>query len=109
MQLLSVRAPASAAGKKAAQRTILDYGVLETEGLSPARAEDQNRFAAELLEAVIAFEPRLENPTVEVRPVPENGQVMAVRFIGQLRLGSEFAPFEFISNIGGVAEAGKDG
>jgi len=107
-QLLSVRAPILAVGKQANDRTILDYGIVETEGLSPLREDDRAFLGRELLQAVTAFEPRLENPEIKVRSVPESGQSIQLHITGQIRLGTALEPFEFVTAIGKESEQETD-
>lgn len=105
--LLSVRAPILAVGKKAVDRTVLDYGIVETEGLSPLREEDLSFLEIEISEAVAAFEPRLENTKIEAQANPENGRLIQIHITGDLRLGLDLESFEFNSQIGSEPEQVK--
>ncbi|MEM7744215.1 MAG: type VI secretion system baseplate subunit TssE [Pseudomonadota bacterium] len=98
--LISVRAPVSAMGKPAASRTVLDYGILEVEALSPARPEDRAVITREVREAVIAFEPRLAEPNVEAILDRENGQALRLGITGILTIGRQQEQFNFLSAPG---------
>ncbi len=99
--LLSVRAPAAAAGRPAAARTVLDYGAPAVEGRSAAREADRDWIAGELREAVLAFEPRLDQPIVSVLPDAEDPGRLRVRIAGAVSLGRVLEPFEFVAPLGG--------
>ncbi len=97
--LLATRAPASAVGKPAAARRVTEYGAGPEPGLSPSREEDRLRVAADIREAVAAFEPRLSSPVVEIAPDPDAPQTLRVRIAGAMRLGRLFEPFEFLAPL----------
>lgn len=97
--LLSVRPPAEAAGLPAAARTVLDYGAAPDPARNPAREEDRARIAADIAEAVGAFEPRLADPVVVVLPDPDSPSRLVVRIAGSMRLGRVLEPFAFVAPL----------
>lgn len=107
--LLSVRAPVGARLKPAAERTVLDYGVLETESMSPADPNDLRIIAEDVTEAIRAFEPRLEQPVVRVNKDPDRGNRVGATISGRMRMGNRLEPFEFITPIGQGSDTSRHG
>jgi type VI secretion system lysozyme-like protein len=67
-RLLNTRCPYSAAELEGRDRTVLDYGMPDFSALSPQRAEDRQRLAEQITQAITAFEPRLRQVRVTVEP-----------------------------------------
>jgi type VI secretion system lysozyme-like protein len=67
-RLLNTRCTASAEALAGRERTVLDYGLPDFSALSPQRAEDRQRLAAQITQAIMAFEPRLRQVRVTVEP-----------------------------------------
>jgi len=82
-----VEPPASA---KELRRSVYFYGLPDTTGMSIASGEDRNRLARMLEGVVSAYEPRLLNVTVSMKPVTADSHVL--RFQIEALLRSEPAP-----------------
>jgi type VI secretion system lysozyme-like protein len=67
-RLLNTRCAASAGALEGRERTVLDYGIPDFSALSPQRAEDRQRLARQITQAITAFEPRLRQVRVTVEP-----------------------------------------
>lgn len=106
--IFAVRAPASTVGVPGARRTVIDYGIAETETVMPASAPSRAELAHELTQAVLAFEPRLETPRVKVVPDAEDRGQLHVEVTGRMRLGSITEDFRFVAPLD-VARRGRDG
>jgi type VI secretion system lysozyme-like protein len=75
--------------------TVLDYGLPDWTGLYAANPDDRLRIARGMLRAILAFEPRLGEPRVEVEPSASGQQVLRVRLSGRLRAGHTSWPVLF--------------
>jgi type VI secretion system lysozyme-like protein len=77
---------------------VLDYGVPDFGGRSPASASDREAYARELERAIAAFEPRLQGIQVALEAAPPAAEQPG-RLLGQmraeLRLGSVREPVLF--------------
>ena len=100
--LLSVRAPARVRGRPAAERTVIDYGIVEIEAFSPTNRDDLRILGDEITEAIRAFEPRLEEPQVITATDPEDGKRVTITVSGLMRMGALLEPFEFRTPLGGT-------
>lgn len=67
-------------GEEAGPRTVLDYGIDDWSHLSPANYEHRDLLAANVQEALMAFEPRLAISRVDADLVPGQGQMLRLRF-----------------------------
>lgn len=93
--LISVRAPVEARGLRPAERTILDYGVDAIEDAQVSRKEDRLRYAEEVLSAVRAFEPRIDNPEVCLSPDPKGERAAVITVTGDIQIGQMRQAFRF--------------
>lgn len=93
--LLATRAGPDAARRKPGERLVVDYGVPSLEQFSPSRPEDRARLADALRDAILAFEPRLENPEVVVVPNPATAGRLEARITGWLRIARSLEAFSF--------------
>lgn len=94
--LFSVRAPASALGKSADERTVIEYGVAALEDVRISSANERLRHAEELRRAVRAFEPRLEDVEIVIEPTKGRAGGTGVSLSGAYRLGGVTEPFHFV-------------
>lgn len=93
-----MRAPQSAQARAPEARTILDYGVVAVDGAFAENPAARVALGEEIVRAVRAFEPRLEDPVAHVDQAQDRGQLM-LTLIGRLRLGSVTEDFEFVSAL----------
>ena len=66
-RLFNTRCAAPIAEVAGSERTVIDFGVPDFTTLNPTSERDRQQMARLLVEAVRAFEPRLQQPRVEVR------------------------------------------
>lgn len=94
-RLLATRAGPDAASRAPGRRLVTDYGVPSLEQFAPTRPDDRARLAGALRDAILAFEPRLENPDVVVVHVPALAGRLEARIAGWLRLQRSLEAFSF--------------
>lgn len=69
--------------------SVLDYGLPDWTGLHPSNPEDRLRIAREIERAILAFEPRLREPHVEVEPTVRGQHILLARLQGRLGFGEQ--------------------
>lgn len=76
-------------------QTVLDYGLPAFSALSAGNPQDIQLLCDTVLGKIIAFEPRLENPELEMRGDPEDPAGMIGILRGCVRLGKVTQPVCF--------------
>lgn len=104
-RLLSTRAPLAAEAMAGRERTTIDYGIPDWAVVSPGDGQSRTRFAAQIAEAVRAYEPRLAEPKVTLRQVPERGDALVCEISGLLAIGSLMEPVSFALALDGGGSA----
>jgi len=82
-------------GEEVGPRTVLDFGVDDWSHLSPANYEHRDLLAANVQEAMMAFEPRLAINRVEADLVPGRGQTLRLRFDAMIVADGAREPVSF--------------
>ncbi len=78
-------------------RTVIDYGLPDPTHWSPHDADHRRRLAADIAEAVTAYEPRLADVKVSVHPLPDQPAALGATIQGRL-VGDEVAePVSFLT------------
>ncbi|MGH9466907.1 MAG: type VI secretion system baseplate subunit TssE [Terriglobales bacterium] len=93
-QLFNTRRPRDH-GPDAGAPWVLNYGVPDFGGLSPASARDRDHYAAQLTTALAAFEPRLAQARIVLQPVPGEPLRLAGQLSGEVHLGGIREPVTF--------------
>lgn len=76
-------------------QTVLDYGLPAFSALSAGSLTDVKLLCDTIVGKIAAFEPRLENPVLELRGNPENPAGMIGILSGYVRLGKVTQPVNF--------------
>jgi type VI secretion system protein ImpF len=76
--LLNTRSSFPSRRLPGAPLTVIDYGIPPLADFSARNADDQNKLAAALRDAIAAFEPRLAS--VRVRAIPPEVDQMSIEF-----------------------------
>lgn len=107
--------PARLAGR---ERTVIDYGIPDPLSFSAANADHRESFARLLEKTVAAYEPRLENPRIEIAAASEPGSI-AIGLTATLRQDEVKMPIHFpivlrekeatVSVVPGAAARGRGG
>jgi type VI secretion system lysozyme-like protein len=71
------------------ERTVINYGIPDFSSLSAQNADDQILVGRIVGQTVTAFEPRLRNVAVDVRPVP-NSEARLYLFIDAMMVVGQF-------------------
>jgi len=82
--LFSTRAIIGSERADPSERTVLNYGVPDFMSFCPLNSDDQTRLARYLESAIESFEPRLQAPSVTVRPSPGGGEFAIAAIEGKL-------------------------
>lgn len=69
--------------------SVLDYGLPDWSGLYPANPDDRLRIGRDIERAILAFEPRLRAPRVEVEPSARGQHILLARLGGRLCIGAD--------------------
>jgi len=97
-RLLNTRCSLSvdeAAEKDPSERTVLDYGVPDMSWVNPMTDEGGKLLKAAVQNALIAYEPRLRDPKVQVIGLDSRQRTVVVSIGGALVLGRIEEPFSF--------------
>ncbi|HEX4955281.1 MAG TPA: type VI secretion system baseplate subunit TssE [Thermoanaerobaculia bacterium] len=78
-------------------RTVIDYGLHDPTHWSPHDPDDRRRLAADIAEAVRAYEPRLSDVRVTVAPLPEQPEVLGATIEGRLVGDTVAEPVSFLT------------
>ena len=88
-RLLNTRCSLSLEQVGEEERSVINYGIPDFSSLSAQNADDQNLIGRIVGQTVTAFEPRLREVAVDVRPVP-NGESSLYLFIDAIMTVGEF-------------------
>ncbi len=80
--------------------TVLDYGIPDYGNRSPADSMSRRLFERAIQRAIIAFEPRLIGPEVELETVAGRPSALRARIIGVLATGDIVEPVSFEIDLG---------
>jgi type VI secretion system lysozyme-like protein len=96
MRLLNTRR-----GRTGARRPldVLDYGLQDWSARDAARAEDRSGLERAVVEAIMAFEPRLRQPRAVVEPEPDAPWLLRLRIMGTLDAGAGPSPVAFVAQL----------
>jgi type VI secretion system protein ImpF len=89
------RPPASGWEPVSEPQTILDYGLPSFSALSAGRLMDTKQLGDTVLGKIAAFEPRLQNPVLELRGDPDDPTGMVGTLRGSVLLGRVTQPVCF--------------
>lgn len=84
--------------------SVIDYGLPDPSTLYAANAEDRDVLARAVLRAIVAYEPRLLAPAVEVLPEPD-ARVLRVGVSGTVRVAGRLSPARYSVALGGGGAA----
>lgn len=82
------------------QRSTLDYGIPDGAAVSPADPQGCLVLAAQIQATIIAFEPRLQDPLVELRPLPARGNALIANISAHLVIDGLLEPVSFAIPLG---------
>ena len=89
------------------ERSVINYGIPDFSSLSAQNADDQIVIGRIISQTIAAFEPRLRNITVDVRPVPNREGGLYVFVDAAMTVGQFNEPVHFpvvLNNKNGSAE-----
>jgi len=95
-RLLNTRRGAARAGRPL---NVLDYGLPDWSANDAARAGDRSNLERNVLEAITAFEPRLQQPRAQVEPDPEAPWRLRLRIAGTLRTPDGAWPVAWVAQL----------
>ncbi len=89
--------------------TVVDYGIPDFTGWFKGSDADMRRLADDIRRAILAFEPRLQEPDVAVdRSYPQDSTVyLSIR--GHIRIGKERIPVAFPIAVDRAPATGREG
>jgi type VI secretion system protein ImpF len=93
--LLNTRTALSASVYHQKPLTVTDYGIPDFGRSSPANPDDREVLARTITKAISAFEPRLRNPRVFVKPEMRDEKTLSVTIEGVMTVGSVRMPVSF--------------
>lgn len=102
---------AEAARRSAADLTVLDYGLPEFGAWSPADPNARRLMAMAMRQAIMAFEPRLAAPTVELTAPSDRPGLLSARISGRLVAEDGVEPVTYLIDLGSreAAKSRADG
>ena len=80
--------------------TVLDYGIPDYGNRAPADSMSRRLYERAIQRAIVAFEPRLIGPDVELEPVPGRPSMLRARITGVLATGDIVEPVSFEIDLG---------
>ena len=89
------------------ERSVINYGIPDFSSLSAQNADDQILIGRIIGQTVTAFEPRLRNVAVDVKPVPNSEATLYVFLDATMTIGQFNEPVYFpvvLNNKNGAAE-----
>ena len=84
--------------------TVLDYGIPDYGNRSPADTSSRRLYERAIQRAIVAFEPRLIGPDVELETIPGRPSVLRARITGVLATGDIVEPVSFEIDLGARRE-----
>ncbi len=96
MRLLNTRR-----GRTGARRPldVLDYGLQDWSASNAARAADRSSLERAVVEAILAFEPRLKQARAQIEPEPDAPWRLRLRIMGSLDAGAGPWPVAFVAQL----------
>jgi type VI secretion system lysozyme-related protein len=102
--LFNTRTPLPIDGLERRQkRTAIDYGIPDLSAFPLGEHEAVQRLARHIEEAVLAFEPRLQEPAVAILPDPRSAGAMIAVIRGTVRLEKMRVPVSFEMKLPGAS------
>lgn len=88
-------------GRTGARRPldVLDYGLQDWSASDAARAADRSGLERAVVEAILAFEPRLGQPQAQIEPEPDAPWRLRLRIMGNLYAGAAPWPVAFVAQL----------
>ena len=89
------------------ERSVMNYGIPDFSSLSAQNADDQILIGRIIGQTVTAFEPRLRNVAVDVKPMPNSEATLSVLVDATMTIGQFNEPVYFpvvLNNKNGAAE-----
>ncbi len=99
-ELLNTRAPLPIGALELRERTTVNYGIPDLSAFPLGEHDAMVRLARHVRDAVITYEPRLLDPTVEIVPGPNSGDGLSVILRGSLAMVSMRLPVSFHLPLG---------
>jgi len=81
-------------------QTVLDYGLPDFAHLSAGNPLDAMNLASAISEKIAAFEPRLQNPVLELHGIPDDPARLIGILRGTVQLANVSHPVSFPINLG---------
>lgn len=78
---------------------VLDYGLPDWSASDAARAADRSGLERAVVEAIVAFEPRLKQPRAQLEPEPDAPWRLRLRIMGTLDAGAGSWPVAFVAQL----------
>ncbi|HEY3599911.1 MAG TPA: type VI secretion system baseplate subunit TssE [Paraburkholderia sp.] len=104
-RLLNTRSQLTHEDFHAQDGTTIDYGMPDCSERSLRSGDDREVIAAAIRRAIVLFEPRLANVTVDFPAAGANGREPRVRIAGDMRSGESVSHVAFELASGGRAHA----
>jgi type VI secretion system protein ImpF len=92
------RQPDSGWQPRSQPQTVIDYGLPAFSALEAGSPMDAAFLSSAVVDKIIAFEPRLRNPALELRAQPDNPSAMVGILRGTLQLEGVTQPVQFQVN-----------
>lgn len=109
-RLLSTRVPVAVEILTGRERSTIDYGIPDGALTVPADPGGRQKLAEQVRLAVLAFEPRLQDPKVSMRLADGRGDALIADITGWLEMGAQREPVSFAVSLNGAgAEGGGHG
>ena len=89
------------------ERSVVNYGIPDFSSLSPHNADDHALIASIVGQTITAFEPRLRQVCVEVKPGPRGDASLQLNISAELVIGTFNEPVSFpvtLNSKSGTAE-----
>jgi type VI secretion system lysozyme-like protein len=107
-ELLNTRTPVAIDLLERRTRTTIDYGIPDLSVFPIGENEARTRLARHVLDAILAYEPRLSDPTIEIARAEGSGETLRLVVSGAMKLGLRRVPVTFSFALGARAEANGD-
>ena len=106
--LLNSRAPLPVWQLDQRIRTTIDYGVPDLSAFPSGSPTAMDQLARQVRDAIIAYEPRLQDPVVEIARAPHPLDSLLVRITGTLEKGTMRAMPVAFELLAGAVTQGED-
>ena len=101
--LLNTRAPIPIHVLEGRIRSTIDYGIPDLSAFPLGEHDATTRLAMHLRKAILAYEPRLSDPVVEIARGVGSADTMSILVRGALQVGMMRVPVVFNLSLGGAA------